>query len=119
MDTDKLGTLCAVNERAVQEENQEARKISGLDVEDLQPVDSHNLQAPVKNRASLRLTPENAQTLSLDYPHARPSVKILGNRKSETYQHSTFTRTLLSLQFTDKLQNNPLYERVAAHDQSK
>ncbi|KAL9971573.1 hypothetical protein ACROYT_G017750 [Oculina patagonica] len=83
----------------------------------LQPVDNNNLQSTVINTGSAKLFDRKTQSLTHNRPQPKPRVKILNKRETDKLfqcKHSTFTGTLLSLQFTDTLEPNPLYDREAA-----
>ncbi|KAJ7372068.1 hypothetical protein OS493_020492 [Desmophyllum pertusum] len=105
--------------RVAMETNQAFQRVSSSE-DYLQPVDNDNLQAAAKNTDSCRLCHRKAETLPPNCPQARPRVKILDKRETERLfqcKHSTFTGPLLSLQFTDMLQENPLYRRETAEAQ--
>ncbi|KAJ7372078.1 hypothetical protein OS493_020502 [Desmophyllum pertusum] len=105
--------------RIAMETNQAFQRVSNSE-DYLQPVDNDNLQAAAKNTDSCRLCHRKAETLPPNCPQARPRVKILDKRETERLfqcKDSTFTGPLLSLQFTDMLQENPLYRRETAEAQ--
>ena len=124
MTTGEITTgLAAVNDEAVLAENQETRKfqapggsfrskgtvvdtIQMVTTSDgyLQPVDNNNDQA----------VPGKARLFSPNHPQAKPRVKKsrTSDRKKDISTQHKFAGTL-NQSNTDKLQNNPLYEREA------
>ncbi|XP_078355950.1 proto-oncogene tyrosine-protein kinase receptor Ret-like isoform X1 [Oculina patagonica] len=113
VNTEDVSTLGATREI-----NQETRKVQEPPAENyLRPVNNDNVQGEIKNTDSSRLCHEASKTLSCNRPQPKPRVKILGKRenvKLSQCKHSTNTGTLLSLQSTNMLGSNPLYDREAA-----
>ncbi len=83
----------------------------------LQPVDNNNLQVKVLSTDSSRMCHGKALGLTRNRPQPKPRIKNLEKKETNKLfqcKDSTFTGTPLSLQFTNMLESNSLYDREAA-----